>query len=127
MSGYKPREHFEHEFEGDIVSYYLTRLTRQEVMELTPLFIKIEKDESEEAMMIINKIIEFLPMHVQNFDGLVDSNNEPIKLDLVLTDTYFLGLAKEMAGNLMSISWTNKAKDDVLKKSNALLPPQSEE
>ena len=117
MSGYTPKEKFELEFEGDIITYSLSRMTRKEVMVLTPYFMKVKTDESEEAMNAMDKVIDMLPDHVSEFKGLKDAGGNALSFESMFNQSYFIRVVKDMAANLMQISWISKEKGGDEKKS----------
>jgi len=104
MSGYTPSVKFEHEFDGDIISYELTRLNRKEMMILTSVMLKVSEDGTLEAAEAMSCMIDMLPEHVSNFTGPKDSNGNAVPLDIVTTDSYFIELATTMGTNLMEAS-----------------------
>lgn len=129
MSNFTKSEEFKTEFQKDIVEMRLTRLKRGDIKELSP-YIK-QPDENGNITLSFSENIEFtgmaaeiLPRYVTNFKGLTDKAGEPIELEDILEETYFITLVGNIFRRLMEISFVSgdeekKSEEQPVLPSNA--------
>jgi hypothetical protein len=106
MSNFTPLVDHEFEFQGDTVKVRYARLKRTEMLKVLPLFKKLA--ESEDQQDGVNEILELLidsiPEYVKEFSGLLDANGNPVTIDVVIADFYFLQLAAQIAMQMIKDS-----------------------
>jgi hypothetical protein len=116
MSNYVPTVRFETEFEGDIISMELRQLTRKTFLDWTPFLSKMDDEgklSEEDTIKMVNVAADILPEYVSDFKGLKDANGNPISIETVSTEVYFMDLVSILVTKLMEISQVGKGvKDD---------------
>jgi len=122
MSGFE--RNFKHviEFDGDSVEFTLTGLTRKDVILLTPLFVKVSEDISEEdANTLASAFINVVKPHIEGMTGLKDKQGNAIDVDTMIENQYFFKLSSGIANYLMEKS-NPVAKEEVAKKPEESSP-----
>lgn len=105
MSGFTKTFKYETEFDGDKVQFTLSRMTRKDVMLVTPMLAKIDKSISEEeAMEVTNQFIDVLKACVVNMTGLTDEEGNEVSVETMLEEQYFFALSSEVISVLMERS-----------------------
>jgi len=105
MSRFLPTVLHTIDFDGDTVSVKLRRVTRGDMLRIAPhLPTDGNEPTTEQNLIMLEEIAQVLPGYVESFDGLVDGNGEPITLETVISEAYFLELLGEIAGLLISSS-----------------------
>lgn len=111
MSNFTPQVYKEYEFDGDTVKVTFSRLKRKHMLRATPAINKLQSMEdvpdSEKfgAMAdVLDSIIDAIPEYVHEFEGLTDSQGQPVSIQTVVDDFYFLELASRLAGDMVEAS-----------------------
>lgn len=126
MSKFTRSVPFSTEFEGDNVSCQIKRLTRADITAISSLIDHSKADENgmpcaEDNQKMLNATIDLLPQYVgDSFRGLRDADGNPVTIEDVCSEAYFLALATEMATMLLNSS---QLSEEDVKKSNA--PPST--
>lgn len=112
MSGFTKTVSHEIEFDGDTVQLELRRLNRKDMTAFSE-FIKEGDDGKhtvsiQDGMQLMKVAEEILPEYVVNMTGLKDASGNPLSLDDVLAETYFMELLGNIVGRLMEISFPGK-------------------
>jgi hypothetical protein len=119
MSKYSPLVNFETEFEGDTVKMQLKHLSRKTFLGWMPYFSKVEKIDDgegntvvkldeETTLNLVNDAADILPQHVKDFKGLKDTNGDPVSIDVVIEDVYFMELVSEIVVKLIEMARVGK-------------------
>ena len=118
MSNFTPLVHFDIEFDGDNISMDLHRLKKACMIKIAPhLPEEIGEDgkvkmEFADEMQLLNILDELLPNNVDNFTGLKTADGIPITLDAMIKEGYFIPLASNILGKLVSITNPTKGEKD---------------
>jgi len=119
MSNFMPLVRREYEFEGDTISVSFTRLTRQQMIEISPYLPKDDHGLSEDDnMSLIGKAIDILKKNVVDFSGLKNANGEPLAFLDIIDDTYFFSLSTDMVKDLMGESMLSVKKEKPQKEES---------
>lgn len=109
MSNFTPLVAKQYEFDGDKVHIKFSRLKRKDMLKLMPSIQKMQRtdDEATTAEAIGEMLadsLEFLPKYVKEINGLVDADGNPVGIETVSEDMYFVELATKIVTDLMSES-----------------------
>jgi len=95
---------YETEFEEDKITMNLNRLRRADMMVLMPFMNEAGKGEVKVDVDLMNLASDLLPNYVENFKGLKDEDGNPVTIETVCDQTYFMTLAGEIIAELFNIS-----------------------
>ena len=117
MSNFTPLVEKEYDFDGDVVKVSFSRLRRQHMLAAMPAFkqfIDAKKDDDpdiigdKESLSALNDvldiIIDVIPEYIDKFEGLKDATGEPISIETVISDLYFMTLCAKIATDMMKES-----------------------
>jgi len=110
MSNFTPTVSKQYEFDGDTVNVVFSRLLRKDMLTVLPIFLKLNKaeedtDEYREGINdILNALADVLPNYVSKFEGLDDAEGNPIAIDQVVNEMYFMSLCALIAIDLIQES-----------------------
>lgn len=109
MSNFTPLVAKQYEFDGDKIHIKFSRLKRKDMLKLMPSIQKMQNTDDDvrkgEAIAeMVNEGLTFLPEYVKEINGLVDAEGNPIGIDVVADDMYFMQLAAEIIRDIMSES-----------------------
>jgi len=105
MSGFKRNFKYNTTFDGDEVEFILTGLTRKDVIQLTPIFSKIQDNiTEEEALNLANIFMDVLSPHITSLTGLKDGDGVAVEAKTMITEQYFFTLSQEVINHLMEKS-----------------------
>ena len=119
MSNFTPLVIQEYEFEADKVSITFSRLKRKDMIEAMPALSRLhsakpddgvdptpvqEKEMSEAINDVLNSIVDVIPGYVSEFTGLNDTEGNPVPIETVCAEFYFMKLAIKIAVGVMEAS-----------------------
>lgn len=112
MSNFTPLVEKQYEFEGDNISVKFSRLKRKHMLRALPAMNKLAKAQTEEnedsanefLNDFLNTIIDAIPEYIVEFSGLSDSQNNPVPIQTVVDDFYFLSLAAQISMDMVKES-----------------------
>ena len=119
MSNFTPLVIQEYEFEGDKVSIQFSRLKRKDMIDAMPALKRMsdaKPDEGEDATVeqeealseaindVLNSIVDVIPGYVSEFTGLNDTEGNPVPIETVCAEFYFMKLAIKIAVGVMEAS-----------------------
>lgn len=130
MSNFTPLVKKEYDFEEDHVTVTFSRLKRQHMLSALPALKKlneargdvevvdgedtypnVDADMQNEAINdMLDAIVDVLPKYVKEFDGLKDKEGNPVRIDTVAGEFYFLKLAVAISMDLMTESSLTQGK-----------------
>jgi len=120
MSKYTPKLEKKIEFEGDTVSVVMTRLSYAHMGELTPYIVIAETGKVsvrfENKARLFEIAAKILGDVVEKFEGLKDTNGNPVGLAQVLREMYFMPIITALLTHLLENSFLKEAEE---KKSEA--------
>jgi hypothetical protein len=113
MSNFTPLVTKEYEFEGDTVTVTFRRLKRKHMLQALPAMNRLSELDVNETEInnktelvndFIGSIIDAIPEYVETFSGLADSEGNPIGIETVINDFYFLKLATFISMDMVKSS-----------------------
>lgn len=121
MSGFTLRTKYETEFEGDKVTMYLARLTRNQTKHISKF---LDEDEEgvkrirfSDSMEMLDCAAHFMSDVVHDFTGLTDAAGQQISFkDTVMEQQYFSDLVTEILGEVLRITFMNEETAKKLEK-----------
>ena len=120
MSNFTPLVNKQYEFESDTVKVKFKRLKRKAMFKLMPLIQEARASAGEggdKAKLVefstemLGSMLDLLPEYVEEIDGLEDAEGNPITIDTVADDTYFIDLAGDIAMDILDASMVLKGGD----------------
>lgn len=118
MSNYLPKKPQTLEYEGDIITFEVSSMDRQDFQKMVPFMDQQEdgtiKMSFKDKMVFAEQLSTFLPTYIHNFVGLKDGNGDAVALEVVVKDTYFMDLAQKLLTLIFAASKMDK---DTAKKS----------
>ena len=117
MSNFTPLVEKEYEFDGDTVKVLFSRMLRKDMLTVLPTFLKLSKAEegTDEFNLLINDVlntlVDILPGSIKSLEGLTDSKGEPISIETVTSEMYFMQLTVMIAMDLIKESGVPGGKD----------------
>lgn len=112
MSRFLPLVTKKYEFEGDTITASFNRLTRKQMMAISPYIPANEEIEQtlEEQMKLINAAIDALKDNIKTFEGCKDSEGNALEFTDIADEAYFTNLLSEMATDLLNESMVQEKK-----------------
>ncbi len=110
MSNFTPLVTKQYDFDGDNVTVVFSRLRRNDMLNAMPKYAKLTAAGDDEAATttavndILNDIADKIPEYVKDFSGLLDSEGNPISIETVVEDMYFLKLCASIATDMIKES-----------------------
>lgn len=112
MSNFTPLVNKEYIHGDDTVTVSFARFKRKDMLNLMPLVqrlgkAKAKKDDATVAEVtpeILNLSLGLLPEYVKTFTGLRAADGEPISIETVAEEMYFIDLASDIAMDIMDAS-----------------------
>jgi len=110
MSNFTPLVDKEYEFDGDTIKVTFSRLLRKDMLNVLPAFLSLSKAEeggevyTESINEVLNNIADILPGYVKEFSGLNDSKGDPIDIETVVNEMYFMRLCSLIALDVIAES-----------------------
>ena len=109
MSNFTPLVSKTYEFEGDTVRVEFKRLKRKHMLNAIPALKRLQESDGDEAQLekvneFVNEIIDVIPEYIEVFDGLLDNQGQPITIETVIDDFYFLKLASQISMDMVKES-----------------------
>ena len=110
MSNFTPLVTQEFEFEGDKIIVVFSRLKRKHMLAAMPAFKRITDAEDNEEIKqeaisdVLNIVVDFLPEYVTSFEGLNDAEGNPVTIQMVCEEFYFMHLVAQIAMSMLSTS-----------------------
>lgn len=112
MSNYLPSVNCESEFEGDHITYTVKPIGNEDFGRLLPFFHENEDGEQvlkfEDQGRFLLVAGELLDKYVSGFTGLKDATGQPVPLEVVTREAYFMPLVSDMSGQLFNASMTGE-------------------
>ena len=112
MSKYTPLVKKSYPFEGDTVTVLFKRLTRAQMLQLTP-FLPDSEDavmSNEENILLMDETTKCLKDNIAENSGLKDPDGNALDLKDCIDDSYFMGLASLISADMMTESMVNAKK-----------------
>ncbi len=106
------------EFDGEVVSYMLRRMTNQQLMALAPSFSKTDANIVFRTARLVEEAKDVLQDCVSDVAGYRDAAGAPVSFATMIEEGYFLPLIDKILGHLWQVSVVS---EDEAKKSAA--PP----
>lgn len=103
MSKFTPTVTREYDFHGEKVKATFSRLNRKDMLKLMPLFTKLKSDDAEGTNEVLNVILDLLPKYVV-IEGLTDAAGEPVGIETVADELYFMDLSADICMDLIEES-----------------------
>lgn len=121
MSRFTKTFSFTTNFEDDVVSVTMTRMTRKDAMSLKR-FYKVGEDGKqsisfEDAQQMTEVMSDILPEHVKSFSGLKSAEGDDLTFSEVYDEAYFLPLVQDIMSELFSNSYSNGEQEKKLGKA----------
>ncbi len=113
MSNFLPLISKTYEFEGDTITASFKRLTRGQMILISPFIQNSTDKESqsvEDQMRLIDITVNALSENIESFEGLKDSDDCEIAFDTAQNEAYFMSLLSEMAMDLITESMVQEKK-----------------
>ncbi len=115
MSNFLPLVKKEYEFEGDTIATEFSRLTRAQMLSVSPYIPEVKNGKaaaqsSEDSMRFMDKAIDALKENMKVFTGLKDGDGNVLEFAAVADQSYFTTLLAQIAGDLMSESMVKEKK-----------------
>ena len=116
MSDYLPTVSKTYEFQGDTVSATFKRMTRRQMMAISPLLpatangTPVEQSQQEQ-FALMDAAIEALAENVESFKGIKDMEGRGMDFEEVKDQAYFTSLLSEMAMDLITESMVQEKKN----------------
>ena len=112
MSNFTPLVTQEYEFEGDTVSITFSRLKRKDMIGAMPALQALQqaKEAEDNELMgsaindVLNSIVDVIPDYVKEFSGLNDVMGEPVPIETVCSEFYFVKLVMQIAIGMLEVS-----------------------
>lgn len=119
MSNFTPLVIQEYEFEGDKIKIIFSRLKRKDMLDSMPALKRLndaqpnegeestpEHGKAQSAAMndVLNGIVDVIPGYVSEFSGLSDSEGNPVAIEIVCEEFYFMKLAIVIAVGMLQAS-----------------------
>ena len=120
MSNFLPLVNKKYEFEGDTVTVSFSRLTRQQMLAITPFLPTKDGGGQtiEEQLKLMDATINALETNIDIFTGLKDSNGGALTFEAIVNQAYFTTFVSGIAGDLLKES----SVEDEKKSSNSTEP-----
>lgn len=101
-------------FEGDTISISFTRMTRKQMMDISPYLPKSSDEAQTQAqqMDLVDKGIDILKQNMISFTGLKDSEGEDLTFNDISDEALFMELTSEIMADLMSESTIDEKKEN---------------
>ena len=117
MSGYLPTVKKEYEFEGDTITAAYSRLTRGQMIKISPHIprvdqttLQVEEFDLESNFKLLDGVMDALEENMKEFSGLKDAEGNDLAFSDICRDSYFFKLLSDMATDLMTESKMNEKK-----------------
>jgi hypothetical protein len=119
MSNFTPLVTREYEFEGDKISMTFSRLKRKHMLGAMPA-LKTMRDLQDESASddrmqtamgdVLTAIVDHVPDYVTEFKGLTDENGNPISIETVCNEFYFMALSAQICNDVLQASTGTEGK-----------------
>ncbi len=112
MSNYIPLVKKTYDFEGDTVIVTFKRLTRAQMISLTPFLPETEETEmtNEQNVNLMENVSECVSENMVECSGLRDAEGNALDLKEHIDDMYFMELVTLISTDLMESSMVNAKK-----------------
>ena len=126
MSNFTPLVEKEYEWDGDTVKVTFARLKRKDMLLVFPALKELgtarDVQEGDEGVIMVDGVgvkgedisnamndvldvlLDKLPEYITEFEGLVDSDNQPISVETVASEFYFMRLCSMIVMDMVSES-----------------------
>ena len=112
MSGFTKSVTFKTTFDGDEVVCKMDRLSRKDMAKFAPYIDQTTAGEAgmkfSDHIQMLEFACEVLPSYVKSLHGLKDAGGEPLELDTVLSESYFMQLVADILRELLECSMPHK-------------------
>lgn len=114
MSNFTPLVTREYEFDGDTVKVTFSRLRRRDMLNVLPSFQALgEMEEGSPEynagmQSVLNDVADILPNCVKTIEGLNDTEGNPVPLDSIINEMYFMKLSALITVDLIKESGVSK-------------------